>query len=101
MAEYIEPTCGDCIHADICKDVVGSWFSRKNIAYCKTFMRAADVVPVVHGRWEFDGSDWSDIWKCSACGDEWFFEYDPRDEETLVKYCPNCGAHMKEADGNG
>lgn len=60
-----------------------------------------DAVPVVHGRWEFDGSDWSDIWKCSACGDEWFFEYDPRDAETLVKFCPNCGARMDGGDGNG
>lgn len=53
-----------------------------------------DVVPVVHGRWEFDGSDFADIWKCTACGDDWFFEYDPRDDETRVNYCPNCGARM-------
>ena len=53
-----------------------------------------DAVPVVHGRWEFDGSDFADIWKCTACGDDWFFEYDPRDNETRVNYCPNCGARM-------
>ena len=55
---------------------------------------AADVVHVVHGRWEFDGSDFDDIWKCTACGDYWFFEYDPRDDKTRVNYCPNCGARM-------
>lgn len=30
-------TCGDCIHADVCKEVNGSWFSHKNPAYCKLF----------------------------------------------------------------
>jgi hypothetical protein len=25
------------------------------------------------GRWEFDGSDFADIWKCSACGEDWYF----------------------------
>jgi DNA-directed RNA polymerase subunit RPC12/RpoP len=57
-----------------------------------------DAVPVVHGRWEFDGSDFADIWKCSACGKDWYFEYDPRDAETPVKFCPDCGARM---DGDG
>ena len=30
-------TCGDCIHADVCKEVNGGWFSSKNPAYCKLF----------------------------------------------------------------
>lgn len=55
---------------------------------------AADVAPVVHGRWEHDGGDFSDIWKCTACGEDWFFEYDPTDADTPVKYCPDCGARM-------
>lgn len=55
---------------------------------------AADVVEVKHGRWEFDGSDFADIWKCTACGVDWFFEYDPRSAETRVNYCPECGARM-------
>lgn len=50
---------------------------------------AADVAPVVHGRWiehEFEdepcfGTDY----ECSACGK---FQY----EDT--RYCPNCGAKM-------
>lgn len=61
---------------------------------------AADVVPVVHGRWEHLEDGWFDLWKCSACGDEWTFEYDPTDSETKVNYCPNCGARM-DGDGNG
>lgn len=57
-------------------------------------MLKREAEPVRHGRWEFDGSDFADIWKCTACGEDWYFEYDPRDEETRVNYCPNCGAKM-------
>jgi hypothetical protein len=37
-------TCGDCIHADICKQVNSGWFSPENIAYCKAFKDKADYV---------------------------------------------------------
>ena len=40
-------TCGDCIHAVICKQVNGGWFSPKNIAYCTAFKDRAEYVPVV------------------------------------------------------
>ena len=40
-------TCGDCIHADICKQVNGGWFSAKNIAYCKAFKNRTKYVEVV------------------------------------------------------
>lgn len=52
---------------------------------------AADVAPVVHGRWEIDDF-WSDnvqiTGKCAACSEiiSWFNE--------LPNYCPNCGARM-------
>jgi hypothetical protein len=39
-------TCGDCIHADICKQVNGGWFSRENIAYCKGFVDKSNFVEV-------------------------------------------------------
>lgn len=51
---------------------------------------AADVVEVKRGRWEHEGGDWSDIWMCTACGESWFFEYNP------TAFCPNCGADMRE-----
>lgn len=50
MGDYIrrEDTCGDCIHVDICEECEALVeFSRKNIAYCGGFLRAADVAPVV------------------------------------------------------
>ena len=51
---------------------------------------AADVAPVVHGRWVHDGRriesgiDWC---HCSECGKSDNFC-------TRTNYCPNCGAKM-------
>lgn len=42
---------------------------------------AADVAPVRHGRWSFDG-------ECSECG-----EFDVQDPFGSA-YCPHCGAKM-------
>ena len=61
---------------------------------------AADVAPVVHGEWEHFESGWHDLWRCTSCGDEWTFEYDPTDKETMVNFCPNCGADMRERKGD-
>lgn len=50
---------------------------------------AADVVPVVHGRWGTN-SDRPDSLICSVCKcgfDMW--KHDPHN------YCPNCGADMR------
>lgn len=58
---------------------------------------AADVAPVVHGRWEpcFDENckcRWG-FGKCSNCGQEYYAH-----AINYYKYCPNCGAKM---DGGG
>ena len=65
---------------------------------------AADVAPVVHGRWipsesDFDDDDtlfdveeWCD-WQCSACREDICYE-DPMPMKLLPNYCPNCGAKM-------
>lgn len=86
-------TCGDCIHADICKQVNGGWFSHKNIMDCKCFKDHISLVEVVHGRWikaecsEKDGNS-----SCSECG-----HWDWND----CNYCPNCGAKMNGGNGDG
>ena len=62
----------------------------------------ADVAPVVHGRWEsieyyttVDGKHrHCYAKKCSVCR-----RAVPRRSE--YAFCPICGAHMKDGDGNG
>ena len=58
---------------------------------------AADVAPVVHGRWKemhYEGGilDGTNFDRCSICGYERVFD-DPS-LKTVFKYCPNCGAKM-------
>lgn len=63
---------------------------------------AADVVEVIHGKWEaghyeggiFDGTNFE---KCSVCQFERIFE-DIR-FKTTFNYCPNCGAKMDLKEG--
>lgn len=50
---------------------------------------AADVRPVVRGKWKHDGSDWKNRFICDQCGYKWFFEA----EES--HFCPNCGCAME------
>lgn len=57
---------------------------------------SADVVPVVHGRWQgtadgyADGELVYDMWECSVCG----FDADGAEEKPCWDFCPNCGAKM-------
>lgn len=52
------------------------------------YATAADVAPVVHGRWrEMDKG----YYVCSACNAFITVNYG-------YKYCPNCGADMREVD---
>ena len=58
---------------------------------------AADVAPVVHGRWdgEKDHGDFREV-KCTACGGILLVKWSTRLSE--YNYCPNCGAHMKDGE---
>ena len=49
---------------------------------------AADVAPVVHGKWGDNGIAGSMLVKCSVCG----FDCGANS----FSYCPNCGAKMDE-----
>lgn len=51
------------------------------------FQKTADVVPVVHGEWIYDGV----VTRCSNCGDIEEFEDCQRWDSN---YCPNCGSRM-------
>ena len=84
---------------------------------------AADVAPVVHGRWILEAHDervnyrWNVTAECSECCDEqkeiWagFFPNVPApiardaalisaESVKLSNYCPNCGSRMDGGDGN-
>ena len=57
---------------------------------------AADVAPVVHGRFIHIGPRFAggvDWWNCSICGGL------ASGVETRFIYCPRCGAKMDEKDG--
>ena len=49
---------------------------------------AADVAPVVHGRWIGTDKRPHLAYKCSACEAKRYGKVD------LINYCPNCGARM-------
>lgn len=55
-------------------------------------MPLADVVPVIHGRWEPIINAFGELegWMCKCCGTE---------TKRKSNYCPNCGAKMDIKDG--
>lgn len=56
---------------------------------------AADVAPVVHGRWvEVEGWYGETIAECSACGADFVMTDGESPESHDYHYCPNCGAKM-------
>ena len=88
MAEYIEREnaiawfmpyehAGESIDADVViSDIKG--------------MKAADVAPVQHERWEIVvGSDGKEHMVCTGCRKQ-------QDLTGVFSYCPNCGAKMTE-----
>lgn len=86
---YNDPTCPMHIAAEI-----------EQIIDCAP---AYDVVPVVHGQWEwfdeemgtpFDGNDRDWGWYCSHCKHELPDDYDDTDHRPMLDYCPNCGAKI-------
>lgn len=65
------------IYADAYNDLAEDFYS----------IPAADVAPVVYGRWIED----LDEMECSVCKRQW--NYCDNDTNTF-NYCPNCGAKM-------
>ena len=69
--------CRACWVDDMCGEVIDA--------------PAADVAPVVHGRFVHDGPRFAggvDWWHCSNCGSL------VSGVETRFDYCPHCGARM-------
>lgn len=71
--------CRACWVDDMCGEVIDA--------------PAADVAPVVHGRWKCHGD--CGVTECSVCG--WSIEEYVGD----YAYCPNCGAKMDGCADDG
>lgn len=69
-------------------------YSREDAANCIRYMDAADVAPVVHGRWIYIGKYGE--YECSVCHgiDTDCSDYYSSHVVTEQDYCPNCGARM-------
>lgn len=59
---------------------------------------AADVAPVVHGRWVHTdlAYHWKSLDECGVCG----YHDEKRQHLGNYSYCLNCGAKMDGGDGN-
>lgn len=69
-------------------------YSREDAADCIRYMDAADVAPVVHGRWKVvEGTIENAV--CSICNRHFQSYYE------AYHYCPNCGAKMDGGSENG
>ena len=68
----------------------GTWGWSKNALYDEMKnLPAADVAPVVHGKWELRHEGYGHYWECSVCHTNPCI-YVTRN----TKFCPNCGAKM-------
>lgn len=96
MAKYIEWETL-LAHLRKCKETsTGSSLTAAVITAIQYFvekMPAADVAPVVHGRWTHLGGD---EWCCSVCG--FVITTEGSWDKPTKKYCEDCGAKM---DGRG
>lgn len=88
-------------HLQECRETsVGSCPTFAVIAAVQAYvggMPAADVAPVVHGKWiEQEDPCGDPYYTCSACKDDFYIEMTGTVEKDLFlySYCPACGAKM-------
>lgn len=100
MAEYIER---EAAHRMVAGLVRYSWTSPISTERRSTLdaddvnfgldkIPAADVAPVVRGRWEPSDTP-CERFRCSECGGGcWYYDY--QRDVAKSRFCPNCGAKM-------
>ena len=98
MAEYIEREAAIKLFNFAVLDCLGMepTIRAGDIVKALESIPAADVRPVVRGKWRFeigDGKTCVDGWVCSACNCG-FHTNVPYFEG--FNFCPNCGADMRE-----
>ena len=82
MAEYIE-------HSAAIEAAKHAWAKGLEPSQYIEALPAADVAPVVNGRWAHLGGD---EWCCSACG--FVITTEGSWDKPTKKYCEDCGAKM-------
>ena len=89
------------IYLEDAKEALTGWETDptdEEIKYTLDNLLTGEAVEVAHGRWnrvevELDRGVKTHRFACSVCG---FLK------NTLIgNYCPNCGADMRDSDGNG
>jgi hypothetical protein len=100
MTEYIEREAFKAEVRRLSTHYLNEWDTLGVLAAADR-IPAADVRPVVHGKW-ICGDYWSEgcgmgesygfYYKCSVCKDVVQGGY----KDCGMKYCPNCGADMRE-----
>ena len=82
-----------------------SWVLLRDAFRAVDDVPAEDVRPVVKGKWVWDddGMDWNiGAWRCSVCGAMspmwWNCEKTNPRTKSGHRFCPNCGADMREAE---
>ena len=63
-------------------------------------MKAADVAPVLHGRWVLLDECYNEGVYCSACHKK-VYNKCYANQKIKSKFCPNCGAKMDGGAENG
>ena len=91
--------CDNCIHKEVCEKKPPESYPRVMIdtitENCEYYTNAADVQPVVHGRWipQFVSSrGLADMFSCSVCNGSAFTSH--KYSGCPYKYCNHCGAKM-------
>lgn len=111
MAEYIDRDAAISLIKQYGYDAIdGGRYSLDTVddcielANCIEALPAADVAPVVHGRWivkkEWRLGRWVKWLECSNCGEheDNFDMYEMMPFCEPYDYCPNCGAKMDEKE---
>ena len=70
----------DAVPADT---LMGAW----NTAIYKCMYDAPSYIQGRRGKWEHDGSKWTNRWVCSECNHLIYVD--------KTNFCPNCGAIMR------
>lgn len=94
MAEYIDK--GTAIAKLTALEVTGPHATMISAKRLLADIPAADVAPVMHGRWEYISQTLNTLsqLRCPFCG---WWSLDPS-VDGAYNYCPNCGAKMDGAE---